>query len=591
MKKISLSIIFSCLALVSAYAAPVSQTEAGKTASAFFGGRTATMVWSETMTKSSVASSYYVFNNQNGGWVIIAGDDCCEPVLAYSNTGTFDSGNLPVNFVSWMESISRNVNKVRKAGLAPKAEIKAKWSNVGGTKAAVSQTLITTASWGQGSPFNLKCPNSSVTGCVATAMSIVLRHYRLPVKGTGTIPAYSTYSKKYLVPAITLGEAYDWDNMPLQYPSSPSTAQKNAVSTLMYHCGAMVEMDYTPQGSGAMSADIIPALTTYMGFSKNARELYRSNYSNSDWFKMIKAEIDADRPMIYGGMDSETGDGHQFVLDGYNSNNMVHINWGWTGSCNAWYAVNYLGDKSSYGVDDVFSYYDSAIFGLVPAGASETAMDVELMLWEYVSGSYDYRGLTLKSGTIAKGSTFTLDIGVICNNSYYYDYNGAINVGLYDKNGKLKEYVGSEKSITIEHINDSGYYDEAYINNYQCKITGNIELGDYLALAYKRANGTWDKVGGVRADEFSSAEEYTIDKLGALGIAMLDLPATATAGQVIYLDLIYSHKLPSKIVWTVNGSTITKRYVELVAGKNTVKAEITYNDGSKETIQRVINAQ
>ena len=33
---------------------------------------------------------YYVFNNPDGGWVIIASDDRITPVLAYSESGSYD---------------------------------------------------------------------------------------------------------------------------------------------------------------------------------------------------------------------------------------------------------------------------------------------------------------------------------------------------------------------------------------------------------------------------------------------------------------------------------------------------------------------
>ena len=42
-------------------------------------------------------NAYYVFNVKGGGWVIIAGDDRANQVLAYSDQGSLDMNNLPVN--------------------------------------------------------------------------------------------------------------------------------------------------------------------------------------------------------------------------------------------------------------------------------------------------------------------------------------------------------------------------------------------------------------------------------------------------------------------------------------------------------------
>lgn len=597
MKKIfSIISILGC-ALFGAYASPVSQNDAQKTANAFFGSSNATLAMAEAQTKSSVAPAYYVFNNPNGGWVIIAGDDCCEPVLGFAQAGKFSSENLPSNFKSWMNGISKNVGKVRSAGLAPKTEIKTKWASVGATKATASQTVLQTASWGQGSPYYNNCPtyksSKCATGCVATAMAIVLRYNQYPTSGTGTIPAYTTETNEISVAAITLGTNYDWANMPLVYGSSATTAQKTAVATLMQHCGAMVQMDYDPEGSGAYSEDIIPALAKYMGYSKGAMELYRYNYSNADWFRMIKAEIDANRPMIYGGSDAtdlEYGGGHQFVLDGYNSDNMVHVNWGWDGEINGWYAVNYLGDSTN----GVYSYTDSGIFGLKPENGATSQMP------EIALEAYDtMKGISLAGGTIAKGSTFTIDLGDICNYDYNNAYSGSIKVGLYDKDGKLKEYVSSEQTVSLDKAEASWYSIEpAYtdIQGLSCKITETIALGDYLMAVYKGSDGSWLPLGGYSSDEAttnydSQYEYYTLYKLGVFDLAYLNVPQTVTSGQVIYFDLVGSHKLPSTIVWYWDGNKNTNRFVKATSGKHTLKAVVTYSDSSTETVQQVINVQ
>jgi len=594
MKKIISIISIFSLVMVSAYALPVSQNDAQKTASAFFGGKTVNAAWSEAQTKATLSPAYYAFNNPDGGWVIIAGDDCCEPVLAYSNTGSFKSDNLPVNFVSWMDRISTNLGKVRKAGLEPQASIKAKWAEVGATKASVSQTLLNTALWDQMSPYNAQCPTNCYTGCVATAMAIVIRYNQYPAKGTGTIPAYTTETDSRKISAITLGTTYDYANMPLEYTSSATSAQKTAVATLMKHCGAMVQMDYTTSGSGAYSSDIIPALVKYMGYSKGAVEMYRNNYTANDWFKIIKKEINSNHPIIYGGADIDTEDGHQFVLDGYDSNNMVHINWGWSGECNAWYAINYLGDKSSKGVNDVFSYYDSAIIGLVPDDGKVSTQYAEIGLEASPSdGGY---GLALASGTIAKGSSFKVDLAFIMNYDYNYAYSGAVKVGLYDKDGNLKEYVSSEKSISLSKATISGSsVSPAYttVEGLSCSISKDIAIGDYLMAVYKGANGDWLILGGYAADEQtvqydSSYEFYTNNKISAINVSRLAVPNTVTAGQVIYFEVI-SQKLPSTIVWSWDGTTNDNRFVQVTSGKHTLKAEITYSDDTTETIQKVFN--
>lgn len=589
MKRLIYILLFACASFTASAEAVDSDTALG-IAKQFFGGNNLSLVWSGERTKSDMeAPSYYSFNNPDGGWVIIAGDDCCEPVLAYSMTGSFDAGKLPSNFVGWMNGVSRNVKAVRKAGLRPADVTKAGWKSVGRTKAS-SETLIETAQWGQESFYNAYCPSGCPTGCVATAMAIVMRQNAYDVVGKGKIPAYKTTTDSKSVAAIDIdGYTYNWDNMPLDCSSLSSTTKKNAIARLMQHCGAMVEMDYTSSGSGAYSCDIVPAMVEYFGYSASAYEVYRNGFSNNEWMNVIKKEIDSGRALIYGGGDSSTEDGHQFVLDGYNSDNMVHINWGWEGELNGWYAVSYLGDKLTGGVNDVFSYFDSAVIGLTfdPEGTDKSNVDLSLE----PDADNEYVGVSLVSGKIAKGSTFTIKIGCLCNYDAYNAYDGSVKVGLFSIDGTLKEYVGDEFDAYIAGTDFAGNPGYITKSSYSCKITSDLALGDYLTPVYKLSDGTWRPVASYRSDEFTSDEYHTVGKLGVIDMAMLIVPSNPKAGEVIYFEMTGSHKCPSSIKWYWDGVQNTKRFVAPTSGKHTLKAQITYVDDSTETLQKVLNVQ
>lgn len=81
--------------------------------------------------------------------------------------------------------------------------------------------VLETALWDQSDPYNRLCPEVngalSLTGCTATALAIVMRYHKWPVRGTGTLPGYTTVSYGAWVDEVKLGHAYDWDNMPLRY--------------------------------------------------------------------------------------------------------------------------------------------------------------------------------------------------------------------------------------------------------------------------------------------------------------------------------------------------------------------------------------
>lgn len=64
---------------------------------------------SRTANTASRSDAYYVFNNDAGGFVIIAGDDAVAPVLGYTSTGTFDAGNLPEGLKDLLKSYERQI--------------------------------------------------------------------------------------------------------------------------------------------------------------------------------------------------------------------------------------------------------------------------------------------------------------------------------------------------------------------------------------------------------------------------------------------------------------------------------------------------
>ena len=64
-------------------------------------------------------------------------------------------------------------------------------------------------------------------------------------------------------------------------------------------------------------------------------------YSDQEWADLIRAELDAGRPVLY--MATEPGGaGHAFVIDGYRDDGLVHVNFGWGGYGNGYYDANVL---------------------------------------------------------------------------------------------------------------------------------------------------------------------------------------------------------------------------------------------------------
>jgi len=586
MKKVIIILALSLLS-IGLSAAIVSENEAKSYANKFFsnGKEAKTVMSSELLfgTKAALtAPAYFVFNNPDGGWVIISGEDAVNPVIAYSNTGSFKANGMPSNLKYWMSGIRDNINSARKDNLKRSETVERAWQCIGERTKSGDTKTITTALWSQEDPYNQLCPKNSgesyrsVTGCVATAMAIMMRHYQWPTKGTGTLASYKTETYNTSISSINISnQTYNYSDMPMTDGSSTSwtSAQKTAVATLMYHCGVMVQMDYTyGEGSAAYSADVIPAVSAHMGYSKNAVELYRYMMPLGDWFFKIKGAIDAGNVLMYGGSGDDGG--HQFICDGYDVDNAkIHINWGWGGQDNGFFTLD-LSIPSSY----AFDYYQSCMFDLVPdKSGTSTAADVIIELGDAEDYGGEYKGIELASGTIAKGSTVKFNVGSILN--YTNDaYSGKIKLALVGFDGTIKQTIGSETTFSLSSMT-------LVDKSFQGTITSDLAPGDFFAMFYTKKDGSWTYMPW-------DSEGGTIQ--GAYGVSdarIIRVKNSYSAGDRFNLDLMSitpGQKLTKSVSWSVNGTVTTRPFIILSAGTTTIKATITYSDGSTETVSAKI---
>ena len=372
MKKILPSLMMMLLLSVmeSANANPVSAEKARLVARNFLDNNGARSTELVDITAESGFSNVYVFTTANS-FVIIAADDCESPVLGYSLNGAFDLLDIPENKAAWIQEYGEGIRYAIDHQMRATTDVLRQWNDLAagqpdaGKAVAVVNPLVQTQ-WNQGNPYNLLCPSNSVTGCVATAMAQVMKYWNYPEHGIGS-HSYVHYNYGELS-ANFQSTNYDWTNMLNNYSGSSTYAQKQAVATLMYHCGVSVEMDYSPSGSGAVTAHVADALKNYFNYSSQTQHHYRSNYDNATWVAMLKADLDLNRPIQYHG--SGSGGGHSFVFDGYNSSNYFHVNWGWGGSCDEYYQISNLNPGPGgigSGSNGIYNDNQGAIFHAHPS--------------------------------------------------------------------------------------------------------------------------------------------------------------------------------------------------------------------------------
>lgn len=281
-----------------------------------------------------------VMGYENGGFAIVANDDQFKPVFGYSDAQFAADTNPGFNW--YMQALNNALEQAKLQGrrleeVVPSAAYAAK----------VDELLK--SRWGQDAPFNLKTPTYTdsktgaevhyVTGCVATAMAMVMHYYKYPVHGEGSIAYdYSGGGKSYHLEADFGDTTYEWDKMLNEYKEGEYTQEQgDAVATIMQHCGYSARMQYDLTGSGTLISDACDALRTYFGFYSYTKYYVRNYFNVNEWMDIVYRELNDKCPIIYGGQS--TSGGHCFILDGYDSDGNVHVNWGWNGSSNGYFDI------------------------------------------------------------------------------------------------------------------------------------------------------------------------------------------------------------------------------------------------------------
>lgn len=302
--------------------------------------------------------SCYVISYNQGGFVIVSGDDRMIPILAYSDTGVFsEPEKYNPGLKIWMTANVEYISALRTGKLKEQKLVAAAWKELeqkslltlGKNAVLLSEPpcgeeneyetyqrdwaeLLFTVPWGQGNPYNVGIPMESCgrpyVGCVALAVSIVMKHHEYPTN-------------------------FGWSSM-------PSTGATAWTQTLIY--SNHVATNTTPS--------CINSLATYTN-SDSALGFwgYHTDGFSSYDYETVKSDILNGRPVILRA--ESYGYGHQWVADGvqeieiftctpredYEGSSMasrnppvpthdwiltntyayLSMNWGWNGDDNAWY--------------------------------------------------------------------------------------------------------------------------------------------------------------------------------------------------------------------------------------------------------------
>ena len=492
MKKILLLITLLCTSL-SLSAEPIGEERARQIAEDFFAKHTTRAIASDIelewagdniSDKSAMGSKFdnsllYIYNfGSNSGFVVVAGDSNAIPIIAYSFDTTLDVNNMADATADILDAWCRQVEDARKLAKPISG------ATTSSTRAE-EEVLFETALWDQNEPYNREAPlidgQRALTGCAATAMAIVCHYHRWPERGVGTTPAYfyEMFGNTYNIEENILGREYDYDNMLMTYGEEYTQEQGDAVAALMKDIGTSILMNYHYSGSAANPSNMLYALTTYFGYSKQMEYAYGDSYRTEEWVEMVRQNVRKYGPTIFSGVG--TSGGHGFVVDGFKAD-YLHFNFGWSGIGNGYFLLP--------GIE--YYQYQSMIMYLEPDKDGTTEYCDSIYLF---CNSEDYKGInSYQSGTYTTGAEFECMIGGFWSHCIM-PFTGDINLVLCDKDGNIKEHLYNYHVENIEYMSE--ILPEERI---KATITQDIELGDNLRICYKGENSdTWKWMQGYDA--------------------------------------------------------------------------------------------
>lgn len=488
MRKINLLFIF-LLSFCSVFAQNRSEREAMKIAESYFSkhqtGKARAMsdgirlvATSDDVVKATKSGSlslnkaFYVYNHGSSSFVIVSGDERMPEILGYSDSGAFVADYIPDNMKNWFSyyiemfndldnnSFRNNVSADKAAGYAEKVD-----------------PLLGDIMFDQVAPYNLLCPQylgeRTLAGCVAVAIAQIMTYHKFPEKGIGSKSYTTTGQYKFDVSYDFENNPFDWDNVLGTYVKGNSYKQEevNAIKNLVFACGVAVEMKYDPTFSGASMIDALNGLVKYLGYTPNLHAVNRCNYLSSEWIDLMKDELNGNCPIFYSGVSKSAG--HAFVIDGYDKNDMFHVNWGWNGMNNGYFELFSLSPQStgSGGGADVngYKYNQGMIVGFKPVRDTRT------------DSYFEFSSLSFSKTEFGKGASFEVSANKIYN--WGFDFNGSVGV-FVEKNGESIKIGETKSSSTLQ----TGYgYNSMKILS---SLPGTLSDGEYSIVIKSMYEGS-----------------------------------------------------------------------------------------------------
>lgn len=521
MRRFTTLLLLSTLLTSTIFAGPITPEKAGAIAKDFWSTElrqpnTEILTLKSTTGMSKAGSrinitennpQYYIYTpTDNCGFVIVSGDDELAPIVGYSTDKFNKDSEMPAALVEWLNEYSRYVDDVR-AGKAAPAQRSAKAG-----KSAIAPMLQTT--WDQSSPYNNMCPEvngqKTPTGCTATAMAQIMKFHEWPRKPSANITWQNNITGKE-EHINTSSHIYSWDKMLPHYRDSYTDEEAKAVALLMADVGKAINSNYALAGTGSSEIYASYALVNVFRYSPDVTIVRRSEFTEEEYMTIIRENLEARQPLLYTGHGQSYSGGHAFVCDGIDENNLLHIDWGWSGSYNGYFDITYM-TPSGTGVgggDGRYNVAQTLVANIRPRQDGEK--DVPgvpcVYMMDVVDATATGTPSTLLEQTVKydKNGVATIRIAAGLLNWSHSSINMTMYIGV-EKDGKINAEKIGDPQVTPFN-GDMGYYiyltasknqqDEEYLEKgtYKVKVCYSDDNGENIYVARGADNGLILEVG------------------------------------------------------------------------------------------------
>ena len=368
------------------------------------------------MNKMGTAD-FYVFNRDGGqGYVIVAGDDMSDPVLAYSERGTFDFNTAPEPIKQMFDLYQKSMESMRhnpQLAQTPSFQM-----NPNGVAPMFLNEYGEGPHWHQFAPYNEYYPTYNgehcYAGCVPVALAHIMKGLQFPGYGNGSNTFHYELGGQVKTATANFNHSYKYRNMKNGYQGYTSGWQD--VAQLMFDVAVACNAKFSTSSTNVGYEHIMKAMIAYFDFNPNLQYIQKASYAENTWREKIYTELDEGRPVLYFGYRTVLNSGaagyvgHAFVVDGYDSEGRLRIIWGFQPEeYNSWFSFDLLSPRiygdTPYEHDEYkegFNADQYAIIGIRPSEEGENGGVVvksinylqDIMPANDVRGSFEVQALS-----------------------------------------------------------------------------------------------------------------------------------------------------------------------------------------------------